>query len=283
MGHEMGVQHHEAPGRASWLGMMQAHLRLVRDLLAPDGSVWVHVDDWQFADCRVLMNKVYGRSNFVSTVVVQKLARNDPRHFAVSHDYLLVFTKDAETWQPNLLPRTAESEPSFATLTTIPAGRGEQPTCPPLFLVRTRARSGGPFGTVVQPPARRSWRFTQQRFEELDRDGRIGWSPGGRPTLKLYLSEAPDKLPTTVWSPADVEQISKRASTCADCSVTCTSRLHRRNNCCNAFSRSRPTPVTLCSTTSVTQARPPRSRTKLAATGSLSTASRASSVTVWTK
>src|SRR5690606_14465947 len=53
-------------------------------------------------------------------------------------------------------------------------------------------------------PARRSWRFTQQRFDELDRDGRIAWSPDGRPKLKLYLSEAPDKLPSTVWSPDDV-------------------------------------------------------------------------------
>jgi hypothetical protein len=200
-----GFEHHEAPGRASWLGMMQAHLRLVRDLLAPDGSVWVHVDDWQFADCRVLMNKVYGRSNFVSTVVVQKLARNDSRHFAVSHDYLLVFAKDAETWQPNLLPRTAESEPSFRNPDNDPRGPWRAADLSaPVPRENLRYEVVGPFGTVVQPPARRSWRFTQQRFEELDRDGRIAWSPGGRPTLKLYLSEAPDKLPTTVWSPADV-------------------------------------------------------------------------------
>lgn len=202
---QWGFEHHEAPGRASWLGMMQEHLRLVRNLLAPGGSVWVHVDDRQLADCRVLMDKVCGRSNFVSTVVVQKPARNDSRHFTVSHDYLLVFAKDASTWQPNPLPRTAESEPSFRNPDNDPRGPWRTADLSSsVHRENLRYEVVGPSGIAVRPPARRSWRFTQQRFEELDRDGRIAWSPGGRPTLKLYLSEAPDKLPTTVWSPADM-------------------------------------------------------------------------------
>ena len=204
---QWGFEYDEAPGRASWLGMMQEHLRLVRDLLAPDGSVWVHVDDPEFADCRALMNKVYGRSNFVSTVVVQNQnsPRNDSRHFTVSHGYLLVFAKDASTWQPNPLPRTVESEPTFRNPDNDPRGpwRAADLSSPDLR-ENLRYEVTGPFGPAIQPPAGRSWRFSQQRFGELDRDGRIAWSPGGRPKLKLYLSEAPDKPPTTVWGPADV-------------------------------------------------------------------------------
>ncbi|MGF0168828.1 Shedu anti-phage system protein SduA domain-containing protein [Streptomyces koyangensis] len=202
---QWGFEHYDAPGRASWLGMMQVHLRQVRDLLAPDGSVWLHVDDRQFADCRVLMNKVYGRSNFLSTVVVQKPARNGSRHFTVSHDYLLVFAKDASTWRPNPLPRAAESEPTFRNPDNDPRGPWRAADLSsPVLREDLRYEVVGPFGTAIQPPARRSWRFTQQRFDELDRDGRIAWSPDGRPKLKLYLSEAPDKLPSTVWSPDDV-------------------------------------------------------------------------------
>ncbi|MBK7622395.1 MAG: DUF4263 domain-containing protein [Kineosporiaceae bacterium] len=201
----LGFEHHEAPGRASWLGIMRRHLRLVRDLLAPDGSVWVHVDDRQLADCRVLMNEVYGRSNFVATVVVQKQARNESRHFEVSHDYLLVFAEDASKWQPNPLPRTAESEPSYRNPDNDPRGpwrRAELSTS--VHGENLRYEVVSPSGAVVQPTASRSWRFTRQRFEELDRDGRIVWSPRGHPALKLYLSEAPDKLATTEWGAADV-------------------------------------------------------------------------------
>ena len=133
-----GFEHHEALGRASWLGMMQAHLRLVRDLLAPDGSVWVHVDDWQFADCRAheqglrpIELRIHSRRSEACTMapVTSRSAtttylssRKTPRHG--SRTFSLV--------QPD------QSRVS-ATLTTIPAGRGEQPTCPPLCLVRTCA------------------------------------------------------------------------------------------------------------------------------------------------
>jgi hypothetical protein len=184
---------------------MQEHLRLVRELLAPDGSVWVHVDDRQLADCRVLMNKIYGRSNFVATVVLHKPARNYGRHFTVSHDYLLVFAQYASAWQPNPLPRTAESEPRYRNPDNDPRGPWRKADLyAPNYREYLHYEVVGPSGTTVQPPANRSWRFTRQRFEELDRDGRIEWSPSGRPTLRLYLSEAPDKLPTTVWDPAEI-------------------------------------------------------------------------------
>ncbi|MEU0692345.1 Shedu anti-phage system protein SduA domain-containing protein [Streptomyces uncialis] len=200
-----GVENHEAPGRASWLGMMQVHLRLVRDLLSPDGSVWVHVDDRQFADCRVLMDKVYGRSNFLSTVVVQKPPRNDSPHFRGSHDYLLVFANNASAWRPNPLPRTVESESRFQNPDNDPRGPWRTADLSyPGSREDLHYEVVGPSGTAVQPPDRRSWRFTQQEFQKLDLDARIAWSADGRPKLKLYLSEALDRLPTTLWSSADV-------------------------------------------------------------------------------
>lgn len=204
-GAQWGFEHHETSGPASWLSMMQEHLRLVRDLLAPGGSVWVHVDDHQFADCRVLMNKVYGRSNFLATVVVQKPARMGSRHFTVTHDYLLVFAEDASKWRPNLLPRRAHSEPNYRNPDNDPRGPWRTADLSvPAHRGNRRYELISPSGAAMQPPAHRIWRFDQQRFEELDRDGRIIWSPSGRPMFKLYLSEAPDKLPTTVWGPVDI-------------------------------------------------------------------------------
>jgi hypothetical protein len=197
--------HDDALGQSAWLGTMQEHLRLVRDLLAPGGSVWVHVDDNQLADCRVLMNKVYGRSNFVATVVVQTPGRNASRHFTVCHEYLLVFAADASKWRSNGIPLMVESEPHYRNPDNDPRGPWRRADLfYPAHREKLQYEVVGPTGTAVRPPTDRSWRFAQQRFKELDRDGRIAWSHGGRPTLKLYLSEAPDKLPTTVWDPADV-------------------------------------------------------------------------------
>lgn len=75
-----------------WLGMMRERLVLIRELLAPDGSVWVHLDDAEMAYCRVLMDEVFGRQNFVATVVWQKLYAPDNRtDVSAIQDYILLY------------------------------------------------------------------------------------------------------------------------------------------------------------------------------------------------
>lgn len=84
-----------------WLGMMRERLVLIRDLLAPDGSVWVHLDDAEMAYCRVLMDEVFGRQNFVATFIWE---RTDipamQAEVSMRHDYLLVF-KRSELFVPH--------------------------------------------------------------------------------------------------------------------------------------------------------------------------------------
>ena len=55
-----------------WLTMMRDRLLQIRKLLAPDGSVWVHCDDSEQAYLKVMMDEVFGRDNFVATVVWER-------------------------------------------------------------------------------------------------------------------------------------------------------------------------------------------------------------------
>lgn len=91
-------QYDDALEHSVWLGMMRERLLLIRELLAAEGSVWVHLDDAEVAYCRVLMDEIFGRSNFISTIVWEKAdtVRNDATRFSGSHDIILVFAKDAE-------------------------------------------------------------------------------------------------------------------------------------------------------------------------------------------
>ncbi len=52
-----------------WLTMMRDRLVQVRDLLAADGSVWVHLYDTKAAYCQMLMDEIFGRDNFIATIV----------------------------------------------------------------------------------------------------------------------------------------------------------------------------------------------------------------------
>ena len=75
---------------------MRDRLEQIRKLLAPNGSVWVHCDDAEQAYLKVLMDDIFGRSNFQATIVWQRKysrqpegdragARLHPRLLAVRH------------------------------------------------------------------------------------------------------------------------------------------------------------------------------------------------------
>ena len=78
---------------STWLSFMRDRLLLIKDLLAPDGSVWVHLDDAEVHRMRCLMDEVFGAENFVATVVWEKTdsPRMDTKTFSVRHDAILVF------------------------------------------------------------------------------------------------------------------------------------------------------------------------------------------------
>ncbi len=193
-----------------WLTMMRDRLLLIRDLLAPDGSVWVHLDDSEMAYCRVLMDEVFGRANFVATVVWQKVyaPKNSARHLSVDQDYVLVYARDGETWRPAPLPRTAEMDSAYRNPDSDPRGPWK-----PGDLVANKPYSLGvypvttPSGRVVAgPPPGRYWRVSLQRLNELDQDSRIWWGQSGDniPALKRFLSEVGERVPQTLWSYAEV-------------------------------------------------------------------------------
>jgi adenine-specific DNA-methyltransferase len=205
--HPQRWDHENGADRVAWLGMMRTRLRLVRDLLAPDGSVWIFLNDDRLADCRVLMDKIFGRSNFVATVVIRRpFGPLGSRHLAVNHDYLLIFARNATIWSSNTIPRTDEPDSTWRNPDNDPRGlwRSDILFRPDIYRVGLRYELTSPHGTVTKLPEGRSWKFSQQRFEELDRDKRIWWGEGLTPRLKRFHSERPDPIPLTVWDPADV-------------------------------------------------------------------------------
>ena len=84
-----------------WLTMMRDRLTLVRDLLAPDGSVWVHLDDAEMAYCKVILDELFGRRNHVAHLVLEinPKGRQLDQHYAASHDHLMVYARNIDRVQ----------------------------------------------------------------------------------------------------------------------------------------------------------------------------------------
>src|SRR5665213_2607584 len=72
-----------------WLALIWPRLELLRDLLAEDGSIWVSIDDNEGHYLKVIMDEMFGRSNFIDTVIWRKnySPKSSARHFSSDHDY----------------------------------------------------------------------------------------------------------------------------------------------------------------------------------------------------
>ncbi|MGH3361815.1 MAG: site-specific DNA-methyltransferase [Nocardioides sp.] len=81
----------------AWVAMMRPRLRAAREVLADSGAIFVSIDDNEVAHLRLLLDEVYGEACFLAQVVVNlnPKGRQLGSGFATSHEYLLVYAKDA--------------------------------------------------------------------------------------------------------------------------------------------------------------------------------------------
>ena len=116
--HGRGADRHQA-----WTAMMRPRLVAGRELLRETGAVFVSIDDHEAAYLRLLMDEVYGEQNFVAQVVVNLNAKGRQlgRHFATSHEYLLVYAKDLRRTVMDASSATTVDERDFPL--TEPDGR----------------------------------------------------------------------------------------------------------------------------------------------------------------
>ncbi len=89
-----------------WLNLMYHRLVLLRNLLHTEGSIWVTLDDNEVHYCKVMMDEIFGRANFVGNVIWEKnySERMDAKTFSVSQDYILVYRK-SENFQINKIQK----------------------------------------------------------------------------------------------------------------------------------------------------------------------------------
>lgn len=81
---------------SKWLSFMDKRLRLAKNLLKESGVVFISIDDNEIAQLKLLCNEIFGEKNFIAQIVVQlnPRGRTLDKHFAKTHEYILVFAKN---------------------------------------------------------------------------------------------------------------------------------------------------------------------------------------------
>lgn len=193
-----------------WLNMIYPRLYLARNLLREDGSIFISIDDNEYSHLKLICDNIFGEENFLATVVWQKVfsPKNTAQYFSEDHDFILVYARNKDLWRPELLPRSEETMARYSNPDNDPRG----PWLSGALQARNYYGKGqyevtSPAGKRYSNPKGTYWRFSQERFDQLDKDNRIWWGENGDnvPRLKRFISEVKQGvIPQTLWKFEDV-------------------------------------------------------------------------------
>ncbi|MEM9670364.1 MAG: site-specific DNA-methyltransferase [Pseudomonadota bacterium] len=193
-----------------WLCMMYPRLRLIREFLREDGAVFISIDDHEIANLRLVLSDIFGEQNFVANVVWQRIytTKNSARYFSDMHEHLVVVARDKARWDRRNLPRAAKQDDAYTNPDDDHRGVWKAtPVHARNFYSKGRYPIKAPSGRVIDgPPSGTYWRYSEEKFKELQRDGRIWWGEKGDniPAQKRFLTDVQEGLvPTTWWTYAD--------------------------------------------------------------------------------
>jgi adenine-specific DNA-methyltransferase len=192
-----------------WIEAMKATILELKDFLQEDGSIWVSIDDSEMAYLKVCCDSIFGRNNFVSTIVWQKRNTRENRNiFSNNHEYVLVYAKDKNLFKKkrNLLPATPELLKRYKNPDNDPRGSWQSVT---LSVQAGHAVESqfyqilSPTGKMHNPPKGRCWIYNEERMLEEIKKNNIWFGSDGNcvPRQKKFLADAKlGVVPETLWS-----------------------------------------------------------------------------------
>ncbi|MEI8339480.1 MAG: site-specific DNA-methyltransferase [bacterium] len=210
LGKTVGAESEDLTRHDKWLCMMYPRLKLLRDLLDDNGSIFISIDDDEGHYLKVILDEIFGRANFVANIIWEKKysPQNDARWLSDSHDHILLYAKNKESWKPNLLPRSEEMDKRYKNVDNDPRGLWKSSDLSvKTYSATTDYPIKTPAGRIVNPPRGYSWRVNKDKFQEMVADNRIWFGKDGNnvPSIKRFLSEVQQGLVSkTIWYRTEV-------------------------------------------------------------------------------
>lgn len=189
-------------GIDSYLDMLYPRLRAMRDLLADNGSIYVHVGPDVSHYVKVLMDEVFGAQNFVNEIVWKRTsAHSSAKRYGPIHDTILYYSRGPTyTWNEEFLPYDKEYVETFFDQRD-PDGRRWKRSDLTGAGIR-HGETGEPWRGIDVTAKGRHWGVPPSQLDALDRAGRIHWPKkvDGMPRLKQYPEDLPGVPMQDIWT-----------------------------------------------------------------------------------
>ena len=184
-------------GLDSYLSMMRDRLDLLKRLLAPTGSIYVHCDWHAGHYLKVLLDEVFGYERFQNQIVWRRTtAHADAHGYGLIQDFLLYYTCSDQSTFHTVYQAYNESYVASHYSNVDSDGRRYQLG----DMTAPGPRPGLQYTWKgVDPPRGRVWAVLPEKMTQLDREGRLHYTKNGMPRYKRFLDEMPGTPAQDIW------------------------------------------------------------------------------------
>ncbi|NCC86085.1 MAG: site-specific DNA-methyltransferase, partial [Clostridia bacterium] len=190
-------------GADSFISMIYERLKLMRDLLAEDGSIYVHCDWRVNSHIRLILDEVFGKPNYQNELIWQRTsAHSDPGHYGINVDSIFYYSKsEHRLWNQQFGIHSEEYAKRFRNVDLD----GRLWTDDNLT---AKGLSGGGYSYDYKGVTS-LWRCPPETMQRLDQENRLHFTRAGGIRLKRYLDETPGVPLQTLW--ADIFPVNSQA------------------------------------------------------------------------
>jgi adenine-specific DNA-methyltransferase len=174
---------------AQYIEFLRERLILLHELLADNGSIYLHLDEKMVFEMKVMMDEVFGSTNYRNLIVRKKCNPKNYTRKAYGNvaDFILFYTKTASyVWNRPVEQLSNESTKEYQ-YTETDTGRRFMKV--PIHAPGVRNGSTGGAWRGMLPPPGKHWQYTPKTLDEMAARGEIFWSKNENPRRKVYLDD----------------------------------------------------------------------------------------------
>lgn len=108
------VSKDDAKYHTKWLNLMYPRLKIARELLSENGCIFISIDDNELDNLKKICNEIFGVKSFVAQFTRKGTGgRQDSKHFAIIHEYVICYAKNAQAFVSGKIIKEDEVYPFY--------------------------------------------------------------------------------------------------------------------------------------------------------------------------
>ena len=185
---------------AEFIEFIRERLIFLNELLSEDGSIYVHLDNKMAFEIKVIMDELFGPSNFRNWITRKKCNRKNytKNQFGNISDYILFYTK-SDTYIWNRPSDVWLDDDITREFPCIDPDSGRRYKKVPIHAPGIRNGETGKPWRGLMPPEGKHWQYLPSKLDILDAKGEIYWSSTGNPRRKHFFDDDSALPAQDIW------------------------------------------------------------------------------------